>query len=294
MTIFLGVFGPGPNPSACFISEGKILFWAEEERFSRIKTSPNSFPFAAIQAGLSYLSITPDHIAAIGYAWDCPHYQMESVDNLEQTLLQYPSPSDNLNRLAQQGLNLRYNPDIIKSRISSFFTRIGRSQPIPLHFYPHHLSHAYSNLFFSSPEDQLVFINDGAGEVTSSSVHVYSVGVVHPPLLSVNLPNSLGSAYASLTEFLGYRPYEDEGRVMGLSCYGTYDSHIVSDLSHVIRLGSSSHEPFYVTNPSYRYNGTRSFGNRYSDNLVQLLGKPRSPCESPLEKRFKDIALALQ
>lgn len=295
MTVFLGLFGPGPNPSACFISEGKkILFWAEEERFSRIKTSPHSFPFSAVQAGLSYLSLSPDDVTAIGYAWDCPNYQHTSTDNLERTLARYPSSSDNLNRLAQQGINLRYHPEIIKSRISSFFVRIGRTSPLPIHFYPHHLSHAYSNLFFSPPEDQLVIINDGAGEIISSSVHVFSDSVIHPAILSVELPHSLGSAYASLTEYLGYRPYEDEGRVMGLSCYGDHDSALLHDVSQVIGLSSSATDPFYTTDPSYRYNGQRTVGARYSDKLVDLLGPPRSPDQSPLDCRFKNIAFALQ
>lgn len=294
MTVFLGLFGPGPNPSACFVSGGNILFWAEEERFSRIKTSPNSFPFSAVTAGLKHLSLTADDITAVGYAWDCLHYQQIANDNLEQTQKRFPSSSDSLNILAQESINLRYNPELITSRITTFFARLGRTTHLPIHFYPHHLSHAYSNTFFSTPEDQLVIINDGAGEITSTSVHVLSGGVVHPPILTVDLPHSLGSAYASLTEYLGYRPYEDEGRVMGLSCYGSHSSELISDLSRVIGLSPSSDGPFYLTDPSYRYNGTRSIGSRYSDKLVELLGPPRSADQSPLDSHFKDIAFALQ
>ena len=294
MSVFLGLFGPGPNPSACFVSDGRILFWAEEERFSRVKTSPNSYPFSAVQAGLAHLSLSPNDVKAVGYAWDCPNYQCSSVENLENTLALHPSPSDHLNRLAQQSLNLRYNPDIIASRISSLFTRLGRTVHLPIHFYPHHLSHAYSNTFFSTNEDQLIIINDGAGEITSTSVHVYSDGLVHPPILSVDLPHSLGSAYASITEYLGYRPYEDEGRVMGLSCYGSYSAYLIRDMSRVIGLSSSPQDPFYLTDPSYRYNGKRTIGSRFSDKLVDLFGPPRSSKQSPLDNHFKDIAFALQ
>ena len=57
--MYLGIFGPGPNPSACFIENGNILFWAEEESFTRIKTSPFSFPTNAIKQGLKFLNKNP-------------------------------------------------------------------------------------------------------------------------------------------------------------------------------------------------------------------------------------------
>ena len=43
---------------------------------------------------------------------------------------------------------------------------------------------------------------------------------------SFDIPDSTGWMYAGLTEFLGFRPYSDEGSVMGLACYGAYDPEI--------------------------------------------------------------------
>ena len=39
----------------------------------------------------------------------------------------------------------------------------------------------------------------------------------------LHLNNSLGLLYASLTYYLGFKPYSDEGIVMGLSSYGNFN-----------------------------------------------------------------------
>ncbi len=106
--MFLGIVGPGPNPSACIINNGELLFWSEEERYTRIKTSPNSFPHNSIKDGLDYLSLGLDSIKAIGYAWDCPNYANEAKKNMESIIKTLPSESDELNRAAQERLNLTY------------------------------------------------------------------------------------------------------------------------------------------------------------------------------------------
>ena len=46
MGYYLGLFGYGPNPSAALVRDGRIVAFAEEERFNRIKTAPNSLPVA--------------------------------------------------------------------------------------------------------------------------------------------------------------------------------------------------------------------------------------------------------
>src|SRR5258708_35846067 len=68
----------------------------------------------------------------------------------------------------------------------------------------------------------------------------------------VFLPHSLGSFYTMICEFIGYKKYGDEGKVMGLAPYGkeTYceriredvnlcDGGFQLDLSYFIPLGSN-------------------------------------------------------
>ena len=292
--MFLGLFGPGPNPSACFVQNGDILFWAEEERFSRIKTSPNSYPFQSIKKGFKYLKINASDIKAIGYAWDCNNYKKSAMENLKRTADKYPSSSDKLNLLAQERLNLIYNPEIIRKKITCFLRNEDIKEIPPIYFLPHHLCHAASTIpLYPEAREGAIISNDGVGGIISSCIFEYKNLIINSPLKEVKLPNSLGSVYAALTEFLGYRAYEDEGRVMGLSCYGKYDSYLNKCFKQILK-PVSAEEGFYKTDPTFRYNYMRSFGNRFSDKLVDILGQPRKPNESPLEPRFKDIAFALQ
>ena len=49
MSYYLGIFGGvGTNPSAALLKEKKIIAFAEEERFSRIKNAPLALPINAI------------------------------------------------------------------------------------------------------------------------------------------------------------------------------------------------------------------------------------------------------
>ncbi len=291
--MYLGLFGPGPNPSACFVENGNVLFWAEEERFTRIKTSPNSFPYKSIYKGLNYLKISLKDIKGIGYAWDCINYSKQALNNLRETQNLYPSSSDYLNKTAQTNLNLRYDHLKIESYIHRLFIKENISEIPPLEFFPHHLCHAASSLILNPSKEGVIILNDGAGEIISTSIHYYDGKSISKPLKKIFLPNSLGSVYASLTEYLGYKAYEDEGRVMGLSCYGNYNKEIHNNFLKILE-PLSSEENFYFSDPTYRYNFDRNYGNRFSDKMVDLLGKPRRNDESPLDKRFIDIAFSLQ
>ena len=41
------MFGPGENPSAALLINGKLIALVEEERLNRIKMSPNNLPINA-------------------------------------------------------------------------------------------------------------------------------------------------------------------------------------------------------------------------------------------------------
>ena len=74
----LGIFSPGPNPSAALLIDGKITSWVEEERFDRIKTSPNSFPSKSIRWCLENSNLKLSDIDKIAYGWDAPRYITET------------------------------------------------------------------------------------------------------------------------------------------------------------------------------------------------------------------------
>ena len=291
--MYLGIFGPGPNPSACFVKDGKVLFWAEEERFTRIKTSPNSFPYKSIYEGFKRLNIGPSDIKGIGYAWDCVNYKVDSANNLLSTARAYPSEMDHLNLLANERINIVYDSAIIEFNIKKIFGAESLTEIPPIKFFDHHLCHAASCIPLLPDHDSVIITNDGSGGIISTAIHIFKEGKILPSIGSVCLPHTLGGIYASMTEYLGYRAYEDEGRVMGLACYGEYDKGLMADFSNIMR-STSPESGFYFTDPTFRYNHKRTYGSRYSDKLVELLGLPRRSNESPMGRRFKNIAFSLQ
>ena len=70
----LGMFGPGENPSASLLINGKLVALIEEERINRIKTSPNNLPIQSAKKCLEIAGITINEVDAIAWGWDCPKY----------------------------------------------------------------------------------------------------------------------------------------------------------------------------------------------------------------------------
>ena len=58
------------DPSVCIVKDGKVVFYIEEERLTRIKHSHNSFPIKSIKESFKYLNISFNNIQAISYNWN--------------------------------------------------------------------------------------------------------------------------------------------------------------------------------------------------------------------------------
>ena len=63
----LGMFGPGENPSAALLINGKLIALIEEERINRIKTSPNNLPINAAKECMKIAGIDINSINSIEY-----------------------------------------------------------------------------------------------------------------------------------------------------------------------------------------------------------------------------------
>jgi carbamoyltransferase len=290
---YLGIFGPGPNPSAAICTENRIVAWVEEERFNRIKTAPNSFPVQTIKYCLQKVREENLQIRSIGYAWDCENYAERAMKNLEETIQQYPSDTDQISIEYQKKLNATYNPEVIRMNLAILLKKEGIDlNDLDFTFYSHHLCHAASAFYCSGFEDALVITNDGVGEtVTSTLVYMDKKGAVEE-LESVELPHTLGGMYASVTEFLGFRPYLDEGKTMGLAAYGKPVEKYQDFFDKMARDTKSSFN--YKVDPRFRYNGPRTHGKRFSDFMVEELGPPRVHRNPANEDPYPDIAYAAQ
>jgi len=288
--VILGIFGPGPNPSAALLINGEIIAWAEEERFNRIKTAPNSLPIKSAQWCLNYASIDLDDVDKIAYGWDSPNY---ITDTKAFFLAQKKKFFDNssYNNLQEELLMNLYHPDRIKHQLQLALGPFSSSRKIPkVEFFKHHECHVASAFFSSGFSEGNILSIDGSGEEVSTLLCYASNNKIEV-IKSFKLPNTLGGFYATFTEFLGFRAYHDEGKVMGLASYGEYQEDLQQKLDKFISFDSETGD--FEVNPRLRYIGDHSYGSRFTDEFVEIFGKPRED-ESALESRYADLAFALQ
>src|SRR5690625_7955318 len=116
---------------------------------------------------------------------------------------------------------------LIKNNITIIMKKNGvYSEQLYLRYYSHHLCHSASAHYCSGYEDSMVFVNDGVGEVASSTLYYADKEGEFEELAHVDLPHTLGGLYASITEFLGFRAYMDEGKTMGLAAYRSEERRV--------------------------------------------------------------------
>jgi carbamoyltransferase len=115
----------------------------------------------------------------------------------------------------------------------------------------------------------------------------------------VLFPHSLGLFYTSVTQWLGFPKYGDEGKVMGLAPYGDPDKHR-DDLRRLLRLDG----PLFELELEYFVHhdegvdmtwdeGQPTIGRIFSPRLEELLGPARQAGE-PLGELHENVAASLQ
>lgn len=273
----LGIIGFGMNPAACLLRDGKCVAFAEEERFTRIKVSEGLFPGQAISYCLGAANLSLDAIDVIAFGWDCNKYPWSMGRNFAKNFLRYNLSSssdahDSKNSswlLALEGLT-DFHPARIIPKINEGFRSIGYKEKLPpIEFIPHHSAHAYSAYFNSGFHNAGILTIDGHGEELCTQLAIGNNDTIRI-VESFPIPHSLGWFYAALTEYLGFIPYRDEGKVMGLAAYGqsrNRQNKWIEPLSRILRINGGTYE----VDPTYTLFGGHRHGQRFSDKLARLI-----------------------
>ena len=291
MGYYLGLFGYGPNPAAALVKDGAIVAFAEEERFNRIKTAPNSLPVASLLYCLKEGRLGIADVDAIGFGWECDRYTETMPRFYEEFRAQYPEDDNEYNVLQEDYLLNLYHPTRIRTDLQQALSARGvRLDPSRVQFLPHHLCHASSAFYCSGFAEAGILTLDGSGEEYSTFIW-HGAGDAIKEVRSVKLPHSLGGYYATFTEFLGFKAYQDEGKLMGLAPYGEHSEEIQRRLDEILPYDPASGE--FRTNPYMRYLGPRTHGRRFTDRFVGVFGAPRRAHE-PIEKAHRDLAFNVQ
>ncbi len=272
MSYYLGIFGGvGTNPSAALLKKKKIIAFAEEERFTRIKNAPLVLPINSIFYCLKKAKITIKKIKSISFGWDCPHQFNVVPTKMKKMYLKYASLGNNYNLNLEERIRLGYDPDKISNELKWEFAKKGQKFDKKIFFYKHHLSHAASTYFPSGFKKSSILILDGLGEEFTGGFYI-GQGKNIKCIKKFELPNTLGGYYSTFTEFFGFKSNSEEGKLMALASYGKYSKKIQSKLNKFLKYDKKTGD--FSLNPVLRFGGNRDTNPRFSEDFIKIFGKP--------------------
>jgi carbamoyltransferase len=224
----------GHDPSAALFKNGSLVFCAEEERFNRQKHSVGEFPMSAVRACLDHRDLTLDDVDAVTIPFD-PSLLMNVAPAFFTEMLRTGQSISRKAYLISKGAldfgkKRLATVDIVRERLST----LGEVPPIET--YGHHKTHAASAFYPSQFSEALVLTIDGKGEYDSTVVWRGTPDGLER-IRTYEHPNSLGRLYGIITSYLGYRPNNGEGKIMGLAPYGSENDEIRTTLESLVDTG---------------------------------------------------------
>ena len=272
--------------SACLFKDDKLIAAVEEERITRVKHAAG-FPVNSIKFCLDFEKI-----------------------NLED--INYVAINRNPNlRLFKKALYALKN--IIHTK--NFFDRIKNFKKInslenqfQKHFksklknkvflVDHHLAHAASSVMMSKFSSCNYITLDGFGDFLSTTIGSFDNQKFNT-IQEVQFPHSLGLFYTSLTQFLGFKKYGDEYKVMGLSSYGNpiyankINEIVKYDNKNLFKLNLDYFKHHNEGIEMSWLDGEPKLGDVYTKKLKDLLGEPRR-IDQKISKEHMDLAASTQ
>lgn len=223
------------DPSAAIFTNGELVFATEEERHTRQKHAHDTFPENAIRACLDFCDIEMEGVEKIIITDNLRLRRKFLPEQLKSTLFRSDGALQTafwLNRTAIEQIRSAVAPiEPVKQRLRMFTTDLPS-----IEIKPHHKCHAASAFYPSGFDSALVLTMDGIGEYDSTAVWTGEKSGLEKEKV-YKYPNSLGSFFGTITEFLGYRKNNGEGKVMGLAPYGNTNADIASTLRNHIEVG---------------------------------------------------------
>ncbi len=277
------------DASAAIVQDGEVVFAIAEERLNRIKHYAG-FPALAVQACLDAVGAKISDVDHVAVGQDSDANLAKKV----QYALANPAKILNFIRLRQRKEGMRD----VRSLLAKSLAADSKALRFQEHHLEHHIAHIASAYYCSPWEKAAGFSYDGSGDFVSTML-ARCEGNEIEVLERVFLPHSLGSFYTMICEFIGYKKYGDEGKVMGLAPYGrdTYCEQVGKavalknggfelDLSYFMPLGSNQ-------GMQIMDDGTVCLAQHFSGRMKELFGEPTEPY-SKIPQRDMDLAYAMQ
>tara|TARA_Y100000590_G_C15728303_1_gene1016065 strand:+ start:1488 stop:3197 length:1710 start_codon:yes stop_codon:yes gene_type:complete len=263
--------------SSALTLNGKIVSASAEERFNRIKWS-TEFPNQSANWCLEKNNLQWKDLDMIVVPWN-PALNINSTSNRWD------------NHLFWRGQMLSHVPSrILKSLNStapeSMEIKFSKTKIIYLN---HHDCHAASAVLVSPFKNCDYLSIDGHGE-TETCISGYFKSNNFVKTNSISYPHSVGLLYGTFTDFLGFKPDNDEWKTMALASYSTKKNLYDEKMKKIYKFVEGGFELDLSYFDFYHFDKKPNF---YNEKLVKLFGKPRQK-NKQISKRHFQIAGALQ
>jgi carbamoyltransferase len=285
--IVLGLNAFHADSAACLLVDGRLVAAVEEERLRRVKHWAG-FPSSAIGACLAEAGITPSDLDVVAVNTDPAANRWRRLAHV----LRHPPPlATLLARLRQRARRL----SVAEHFQSAFEGQALRARIVPVE---HHRAHLASAFYCSGHRRALALSVDGMGDFASTA---WAIGDGRDLRLRARVlyPHSLGIFYQAMTQYLGFRAYGDEYKVMGLAAYGRPRYRAL--MQALLRLHDDG--TFSLDLAAFRHHrtpmtqdwsdGVPRFAMLYSERMPHRLGlAPRH--DGPIEQAHLDLAHSAQ
>src|SRR5712692_8611820 len=285
----LGINAWHGDAAACLVRDGELVAAAAEERFGRLRHFAG-FPEHAVRFCLHHGGIGPHELDHVAVSRD-PSAHMHK--KLMAALARLPAAFSLKDRLQNVGKRrdlrgalaaaLEVPPDELRACF---------------HNVEHHQAHMASAFFLSPFEQAALQSVDGFGDFVSTMIGRGEGNAVEV-MDWVEYPHSLGILYTATSQYLGFRKYGDEGKVMGLAPYG--EPRYLDRFREILRLSAAGKFELnldYFTHHRHGVEmsweaGTPTIGAIFSARYVDAFGPARFP-DAELTSHHQDVAASLQ
>ena len=277
------------DSSACLFKDGFLICAAEEERFTRIKHAAG-FPKNAIKFCLYDAKID---LAQVDFIAVNRNPKLRVFKKLIYAIKNKLRIKNFVNRLK----NFK-KINSLENEFSKHFDISATDIKNKIIHIDHHLAHAASTVFPSKFDNTNYITVDGFGDFLSTTIGNYDSGKFNI-FKEVEFPHSLGLFYTAITQYLGFKHYGDEYKVMGLAPYG--EPIFLEKMLDIVQVDKKN---LFKLNLDYFVHhdkglemswmeGEPTISDVYSNKLISLLGEERKP-KSEINIFHKNIAASAQ
>ena len=261
------------DAAAALLRNGEIVMAVEEERLSRVKHH-FGMPRRAVGACLAAAGVSISDVDHVAFYMNARKWL---TVNAIHFLRNFPASR----RYLGQKPALWRSFLGVEAQIRDATGFRGR-----VHCIDHHTAHIESAFWPSGFSEAAGLTIDGAGEA-ETTVLARVDGRSLKRLHTAHYPYSVGKVWEAVTEWLGYGPTRDEGKVMGLAPYG--DDRFVKRFAGVLapRNDGSFHQDLAYF--AFQRGGPR----RFSELFVREFGAARAP-DGEFHPHHYAVAFALQ